>query len=123
MLCDLPVVAIPFIKQGRVRALGVASVKRTAVLPDVPTISEAGLPGFDSDLWFGLFAPPQMAKDRLTRINGEMSKALASSDVKDRFATLGADPVGGTPEAFSAFLKTENVKWEKVVKASGAHAD
>jgi tripartite-type tricarboxylate transporter receptor subunit TctC len=123
MLCDLPVVAIPYLKQGRVRALGVASAKRAAVLPDVPTISEAGLPGFDSDLWFGLFAPPQMTKDRLTRINGEMSKALSSSDVKDRFATLGADPVGGTPEAFTAFLKVENAKWEKVVKASGARAD
>jgi len=123
MLCDLPIVAVPFIKQGRVRALGVASSKRAPVLPDVPTVSEAGIPGFDADLWFGLFAPAQMAKDRVMRINREMVKVLAAADVKDRFTTLGADPVGGTPEAFSAFLKNENAKWEKVVKASGARAD
>jgi len=123
MLCDLPIVAVPFIKQGRVRALGVASNKRAPVLPDVPTISEAGIPGFDADLWFGLFGPLQMTKDRVTRINGEMVKALAAQDVKERFAILGADPVGGTPAAFTAFLKIENAKWEKVVKASGARAD
>ncbi|MBM3343116.1 MAG: tripartite tricarboxylate transporter substrate binding protein [Betaproteobacteria bacterium] len=123
MLFDLPIVALPFIKQGRVRPLGVGSAKRAAVLPDVPTMAEAGIPGFDADLWFGLFAPAKMAKERLARIHGETVRALNAADVKERLATLGADPVGNTPEAFSVFLRAENAKWEKVVKASGARAD
>ena len=123
ILFDLPIVAIPFITPGRVRALGVSSRMRAPTLPDVPTILEAGIPGYDSDLWFGLFAPAQMPKQRLARIHAEAVKALNAADMKDRLATLGADPVGSTPDVFSAFLKAENAKWEKVVKASGARAD
>ena len=123
ILFDLPIVAIPFIKQGRVRALGLASRTRAPSLPDVPTILEAGIPGYDSDLWFGLFAPAQMPKERVGKIHAETVKALNAADMKDRLATLGADPVGSAPDVFSAFLKAENIKWEKVVKASGARAD
>ena len=123
VLFDLPIVAVPFIRQGRIRGIGVASKVRTPTLPDVPTMLEAGVSGYDSDLWFGLFAPPQMAKDRLAKIHAETLKALRAPDMKDRLATLGADAVGSTPEAFSVFLKAENAKWEKVVKASGARAD
>lgn len=123
ILFDLPIVAIPFIKQGRVRGLGVSGKTRAAVLPDVPTMAEAGIAGYDADLWFGLFAPTQMPKERLTKIHAEVVKAMGAADVKERFATLGADPVGSAPEAFTTFLKVENAKWEKVVKASGARAD
>lgn len=123
ILFDVPAVALPFIKQGRIRALGVSGKKRVAVLPDVPTIAEAGIPGYDADLWFGLFAPTKVPADRLSRIHSEVVKALNTSDVRDRFSALGADSVGTTPAAFTAFLKAENVKWEKVVKASGAKVD
>ena len=123
ILFDLPIVATPFIKQGRVRALGLASKKRAAVLPDVPTMAEAGIPGFDAELWFGLFAPARMAKDRIARIHNDTARALNAADVKERLAALGADPVGSAPDAFNAFLKSENAKWEKVVKSSGARAD
>ncbi len=123
ILFDVPPVALTFIKQGRVRALGISGKKRTPVLPEVPTIIEAGIPGYDADLWFGLFAPAQMPKDRLARIHNEVVKALGAPDVKERFAGLGADTIGSTPDAFTAFLKAENAKWEKVVKASGARAD
>ena len=123
ILFDLPIVAIPFIKQGRVRALGVSGAKRAAVLPEVPTIIEAGIPGYDADLWFGLFAPALMPNDRLSRIHGDVVKALGAADFRERYATLGADPVGSTPGDFTAFLKIENAKWEKVVKASGVRAD
>jgi tripartite-type tricarboxylate transporter receptor subunit TctC len=123
ILFDLPIVAIPFIKQGRVRGLGVSGKTRAAVLPEVPTMAEAGIAGYDADLWFGLFAPAQMPKERLTKIHAEVVKAMGTADVKERFATLGADPVGSAPEAFTTFLKIENAKWEKVVKASGARAD
>ena len=123
ILFDVPVVALNFIKQGRVRALGISGKKRTPVLPEVPTIIEAGIPGYDADLWFGLFAPAQLPQQRLARVHAETVKALGAADVKERYAGLGADPIGNTPDAFSAFLKAENAKWEKVVKASGARAD
>ena len=123
MLFDVPPAALPFIKQGRVRALGVSGAKRTPVLADVPTIAEAGIAAFDADLWWGLFAPPKMAKDRLARVHAESVKALTSTEVKDRYANMGTDVVANSPEAFLAFLRADNAKWEKVVKASGARAD
>ncbi len=123
ILFDLPIVAVPFIKQGRVRAVGIAGKSRAPVLPDVPTVAESGIPGYESDLWFGLFAPAQLPKVRLTRVHAETIRTLGAADVKERFTTLGADPIGSTPDAFTAFLKAENAKWEKVVKASGARAD
>lgn len=123
ILFDVPPVALPFIKQGRIRALGVSGKKRINVLPDVPTIAEAGIAGYDADLWFGLFAPVKVPAERLTRIHAEVLKSLNSNEVRERFAALGADGVGTTPAAFSAFLKAENEKWAKVVKASGAKID
>ena len=123
ILFDVPPVALPFIKQGRIRALGVSGKKRINVLPDVPTIVEAGIPGYDADLWFGLFAPAKVPADRLTRIHGDIVRALNTPEVRERFAALGADGAGTTPAAFTTFLKAENVKWEKVVRASGAKVD
>jgi tripartite-type tricarboxylate transporter receptor subunit TctC len=123
ILFDVPPVALPFIKQGRIRALGVSGKKRVNVLPNVPTIIEAGIPGYDADLWFGLFAPTKVPAERLNRIHRDIVKALGSSDVRERFAALGADGIGSAPAAFTAFLKAENAKWEKVVKASGAKID
>jgi tripartite-type tricarboxylate transporter receptor subunit TctC len=123
MLFDVPPAALTFIKQGRVRPLGISGKKRTPVLPDVPTIAEAGITAFDADLWWGLFAPPKMPAERLKRIHAESVKALTSTDVKERYAGMGTDVVASTPQAFGEFLKMESVKWEKVVKASGARAD
>lgn len=123
ILFDVPPVALPFIKQGRIRALGVSGKKRVNVLPNVPTIIEAGIPGYDADLWFGLFAPTKVPAERLNRIHRDIVKALGSGDVRERFAALGADGIGSTPAAFTAFLKAENDKWQKVVKASGAKID
>jgi tripartite-type tricarboxylate transporter receptor subunit TctC len=123
MLFDVPPAALTFIKQGRVRALGVSGKKRTPVLAEVPTIGEAGIAGYDAELWWGLFAPPKMPAERLARVHAESVKALRSADVKERYAGMGTDVVANTPQAFSEFLKMESVKWEKVVKASGARAD
>ncbi len=123
MLFDVPPAALNFIKQGRVRPLGISGTKRTPVLPDVPTIAEAGIAGYEADLWWGLFAPPRMAKDRLARVHAESVKALNSPEVKERYATMGTEVVANAPDVFSAFLKIESAKWDKVVKASGAKAD
>jgi tripartite-type tricarboxylate transporter receptor subunit TctC len=123
ILFDVPPVALPHIKAGRIRALGVSGNKRVAVLPDVPTIAEAGVPGYDADLWFGLWGPAQLPRELVKQLQAEVVKLLQSADVKRRFADLGAEGVGTTPEAFAAFLKAEIAKWEKVVKASGARAE
>ena len=123
MLFDVPPAALPFIKQGRVRALGISGKKRTPVLPGVPTIAEAGIEGYDADLWFGLFATPKKSKERLAREHAESVKALDAADVKERYAAMGTDVIASSPAAFNEFLKVENAKWEKVVKASGAKAD
>jgi tripartite-type tricarboxylate transporter receptor subunit TctC len=122
MLFDVPVVALPFIKTGRVKALGVSGRKRAAVLPDVPTIAEAGVPGYDADLWFGMWGPPRLPRERVAQVHAATAKLLQSADTKQRFAELGAEPLGTSPEAFVTFLRAEIAKWEKVVKASGAQA-
>jgi tripartite-type tricarboxylate transporter receptor subunit TctC len=93
------------------------------VLPDVPTIADSGVPGYDADLWFGMWAPPRLSRDLTQRLYGETAKLLQSPDTRQRFAELGAEPVGSTPEAFRAFVRDEIVKWEKVVKASGAKVE
>jgi tripartite-type tricarboxylate transporter receptor subunit TctC len=123
MLFDVPVVALPYVKAGRIKALGVSGKKRAPVLPDVPTIAEAGVKGYDADLWFGMWGPPGLSRERTMQLYAETAKLLQSADTARRFADLGAEPVGSTPDAFRAFLKNEIIKWEKVVKASGARAD
>ena len=123
ILFDVPPAALPHIKSGRIRALGVSGNRRAEVLPDVPTIIEAGVPGYDADLWFGLWGPAGLPREQVKLLHSEVVKLLQNADAKRRFADLGADPVGSTPEAFTAFMKTEIAKWEKVVKASGARAD
>jgi tripartite-type tricarboxylate transporter receptor subunit TctC len=123
MLFDVPIVALPFIKAGRVKALGVSGRKRAPVLPNVPTIAEAGVPGYDADLWFALWTPPRLSRDIKERLYADTAKLLQSPDTRQKFAELGAEPVGSTPAAFTAFLRDEIAKWEKVVKASGARAE
>ena len=110
---------IPHIKSGRLRGLGVTSAKRAGGVPDIPTISEAGLPGYEAVQWFGLLAPAATSREIVTRLHGETVRALQSSEVKNRLAADGADPVGGTPEEFAAFMRSETAKWAKVVKEAG----
>ena len=123
ILFDVPPVALPHIKSGRIRALGVSGNRRAEVLPDVPTIIEAGVSGYDADLWYGLWGPAKLPRDKVKLLHGEVVNLLQNTDIKRRFADMGADPVGSTPEAFTAFIKTEIAKWKKVVAASGARAD
>jgi tripartite-type tricarboxylate transporter receptor subunit TctC len=123
ILFDVPPVALPHIKSGRIRALGVSGNRRAEVLPDVPTIIEAGVSGYDADLWYGLWGPAELPRDKVKLLHGEVVKLLQNADAKRRFADMGADPIGSTPEAFTAFIKTEIAKWKKVVIASGARAD
>lgn len=111
---------IPQIKAGKVRPLAVTSAKRSAILPDLPTVSEAGLPGFDVVSWFGILAPAGTPKEIVAKLNKEIVKILQMPDVRDRLFKQGAEPLSCTPEQFDAHIKQEIVKWGEVVKKSGA---
>ena len=111
------------VKSGRVRALGISSLKRSPQLPEIPTIAEAGVPGFEAENWFGMFAPAGTPKPVVKRVSDALVKVVRGSDVKSKFEALGADPVGSTPEAFAAFLRRDMQRYATVVKVSGAKID
>lgn len=115
--------SLPHIHSGRLRALAVSSAARSVLLPALPTVSEAGVKGYEAGTWFGLVAPAGTPKDIVTRLNAVIVKDLADPDVTKRLRAQGLDPMGGTPEAFSKFLREELVKWGKIVKISGAKVD
>jgi tripartite-type tricarboxylate transporter receptor subunit TctC len=111
------------IKAGRLRVLGIASAQRSAQLPDVPTISEAGLPGFEAVNWFGMFAPAKTPKRIIARLNEAVVKVVHTPEIQAQFLTLGADPVGSSAEDFAAFVRKDMEKYATIVKISGARVD
>lgn len=116
--------AMPHIKAGKLKALAVTTAQRSAALPDVPTIAEAGpVKGFDASSWFGLLAPAGTPADIVNRIQQECAKALATPAVKERLLSQGAIPGGNTPQAFATYIAAETKKWAAVVKQSGAKVD
>jgi tripartite-type tricarboxylate transporter receptor subunit TctC len=115
--------AVPLVKAGRVRALGVTSAQRSALMPDVAPIAEAGLQGYETSTWHGILVPAGTPRDIVQKLSGDIVKILAQPDVREKLLGQGLEPVGGTPEQFGAFIKAEIAKWAKVVKASGAKAE
>jgi tripartite-type tricarboxylate transporter receptor subunit TctC len=113
-------IAIPQTKSGRLKALGVSTAKRWPDMPDVPTIAEAGVPGFEAVVWIGLFAPTGTPKDIITKLNGEITKLVRTDDVKKLIAPTGMDPDPDSPEQFARYVKEDYDRWGKVVKESGA---
>jgi len=115
--------ALTQIKAGKVRALAVTTAKRTPLAPDLPTIAESGLPGFDINTWFGLFVPAKTPRPVVDRLHDEFVKALNAPDVRGKMLALGAEPVGNTPAQFAAYIRSESEKYAKVIQASGAKVD
>ena len=115
--------ALPHIRSGRVRALAVAGGKRTITAPEIPTIAESGVPGYDAVGWFGLFAPAGTPRDIINRLNAEVRRIMQLPDVRERALSSGAEPAADTPEEFAAYIRTEIPKWAEVVKVSGAKAN
>ena len=107
---------VPQVKAGKIRALAVSPARRSPALPDVPTVAEAGVPGYDSGAWFGLVAPANTPKDLVAKLSRETARILKLPDVSARLADLGAEAVGSTPEQFSAHIKAEIAKWAKVIR-------
>lgn len=115
--------AMPFVKVGRLRVLAVTGSKRSPLLPEEPTVSEAGLPGFEVTSWYGMFAPAGLQNDILKKLNQDIAAVLATPDLVKRLASLGATPAPLSPEDFRTFVHDEIAKWAKVVKESGAKVD
>ncbi len=113
----------PHAKAGRVRALGVTALKRSPAMPEVPTIAESGVPGYEATTWNGIIAPAGTPRAIIQRLNSEINAALASASLKEKLAMLGADPAPDTPEKFAALIRSENLKWAEVIKRSGAKID
>jgi tripartite-type tricarboxylate transporter receptor subunit TctC len=115
--------ALGYVRGGRLRALGVTSAKRAAGAPEIPTIAEAGVPGYEATQWFGVLAPAGTPRDIVNLIQSEIGRVLQQPDMKTRLSTDGAEPVGSTPEEFAAFIRAETAKWAKVVKDASVHID
>ena len=110
---------MPQIRSGRLRGLGITSAARSPIVPDIPTIAEAGVPGYEAVQWYGALAPAQTPKEIVARLHAEITRVLQMPDVKQRFAGDGADPVGSTPEEFGRYIRDETVKWAKVARSAG----
>jgi tripartite-type tricarboxylate transporter receptor subunit TctC len=117
------VITLPHVKSGKLRALAVTGSQRSGLVPDLPTIAESGLPGYSVTAWFGVLAPAATPADIVARISAEIQKGFRSAQMQERFAAMGADPVGSAPEQFAAFLKTEMAKWAKLVKTAGIRGE
>jgi tripartite-type tricarboxylate transporter receptor subunit TctC len=123
MIFDNMPSALPLVKAGEVRAIAVTSVTRSPAAPNIPTLAESGLPGFEATSWFALMAPAGVPKDVLTRINAETLRVMNLPDVREKLAALGLDVAPGSPEALAQHVQAETIKWAKVVKESGAKLD
>jgi tripartite-type tricarboxylate transporter receptor subunit TctC len=111
------------IRAGKVKALAVTTARRSSLAPDLPTIAESGLPGFDISTWFGVFAPGATPRDVVQRLHDEFVKALSDPGVRESMLRLGAEPIGSTPAEFAAYIQSEARKYARVIKASGARVD
>ena len=114
---------INYVRSGRLRALAVTSAKRFSLLPDMPTVEEAGVKGFDMSTWWGIVVPAAVSKDIVHKLNVEMVKAIRQADAKEKVASVGADIVGNTPEEFAAFIRSETEKYARIVKAGNIKLD
>jgi tripartite-type tricarboxylate transporter receptor subunit TctC len=123
MTFDNITTALPLAKAGKLRPLAVTTLQRSAVAPDIPTMAEAGLPGYEIGSWQGVFAPAGTPAPIVRRLNAEIVRILNMPDVRDKLKGLGAETVGNTPEEFGALVKSEVAKWADVVKKSGAQVD
>ena len=115
--------ALPHVRAGKLRALGVARPRRSTAAPELPTIAEQGLPGFEAVSWYALVAPAGTPPDIVAKVQQEVARALQLPDSRERLAGLGAEPVGNTPAELAARMRTESARWAQVVKAAGIRAD
>ena len=114
---------LPHVNGGRLKAIAVTSSKRAAALPNVPTLAESGVTGYEAMSWNGMFAPAKTPRAIVYKINAEVVKALNSPDVREKLVAMGSDPVGSTPEEFYAYVKTELARWGKVIRDNNIRSE
>jgi tripartite-type tricarboxylate transporter receptor subunit TctC len=118
-----PVVAVlPLAQAGKIRALAVGSSRRTALAPELPTMIESGIPGFEVTSWYGLAAPAGTPEPTIVRLNAETNKALQSAEVVAQFRLQGYEPIGGTPEALNALIRSDVTRWTRIIRDAGIEA-
>jgi len=118
MMFDFMITSLPHVKEGKLRALAVTGSKRSPQVPDLPTVAEAGVPGYEASTWFAVMAPAGTPQPMIATLNGEFNAALKQPDIKARLTELGAEPLGGTPDDAAKLLKSEIGKWADVIKAA-----
>lgn len=123
VMFDAAASAMPHVQSGKLRALAITSAKRSNMMPDLPTVAESGLPGYEATPWLGLLAPTGTSPEIVNRLNKEVTNVLAMPEIKEKYKGLGLEIIGGTPQQFAEFIKTDLAKWSKVVKDSGAKID
>ena len=125
--CELVFVNIPpvlgHIRAGKLNAIAVTTRKRASVLPDVPTVAESGMPGYESTTWYGVLGPAGLPRDAVAKLHGAIVAAVGTNDIRQRLVALGSEPETNTPEQFAGFIRTDIASWAKVVKSSGAKAE
>jgi len=115
--------SLPHVKSGRLRAIAISTAARSPAIPDLPTVAEAGVPGYESSLWYGVLLPARTPPAIIARLNETINAILREADVNERFAALGAEPLGSSPADFGKYIRTEVIKWGKVIKTVGIRAD
>ena len=115
--------AMDYVKQGKLRALATVGAKRSIAAPELPTVAEAGVPGYAVDVWYAMFAPAATPKDTLAQLNGEIVKILYAPEMKTRLAVIGLEPAAESIDKTTAYVRSEIAKWAKVVKAAGITAE
>jgi tripartite-type tricarboxylate transporter receptor subunit TctC len=123
MMFTTIVAAMPYVSTGKLRAIAIASPKRSAAMPELPTIDESGVPGFNSSSWGGILFPAGTPKEAVTKMHDGVVKVLAMPDIKEKLKALGAEVVANSPEEFTSYIQSETAKWGKVVTSSGASAN
>jgi tripartite-type tricarboxylate transporter receptor subunit TctC len=114
---------LPHVNGGRLKAIAVTSAKRAQAVPNLPTLAEAGVSGYEATSWNGMFAPAKTPRAIINKIHGEVVKALKSPDVRERLVAMGSDPVGSTPEEFLAYIKQELARWGKVIRENNIRGE
>ncbi len=114
---------MPVIRDRRVKAIGIAAAKRSPAAPEIPTMAESGLPGFEVGSWYGLLAPAGTPRDIITRLHAEVVKAIGSAEVRERFQSFGSEPIGSSPDEFATQIRNDIAKWAKVAKTANVRAD
>jgi len=123
LMMDSMITGLPHVRAGTLKGLAVSTAKRSSLAPDIPTVAESGIPGFEAFLWYGIVAPAQTPGDVVQKLGAEIAAAMKSPEIRERLIALGSEPADSSPASFAAFIRAEADKWGEVVKASGAKAE